>query len=94
MWSARRFAPIRIVKLLSRIEPQTFSLSRKRVQVRTEINVEGPPVKAVPEGVRSRHTLQSFLFQSGTRMYAKTEHHRHQKGLRVKEQTLPKLHKT
>ena len=40
-------------------QPQTFSLSRKReacvaLECETEKNIEGPPVKAVPEAVRNR----------------------------------------
>ena len=41
------------------VEPQTFSLSRKReasvaVECETKMHAEGPPVKTVPETVRRR----------------------------------------
>ena len=49
------------------VEPQTLSPFRKReasvaLERETEMNIEGPPVKAVPKAVRNRPTPQSSPF--------------------------------
>ena len=51
------------------VDPQTLSLSRKRgasvaLECETDMKIEGPPVKAVPEAVRNRATPQSTLFKA------------------------------
>ena len=51
------------------VEPQTFSLSRKRqasvaLEGETETNIEGPPVKAVRESARRRPMPQGSLFEA------------------------------
>ena len=52
------------------VEPQTFSFSRKReasvaLECETEMNIEGPPVRAVPESIRKRPTPHSSPFTAG-----------------------------
>ena len=51
------------------VDPQTFSFSGKRcasvvLECEAKMNIEGPPVKAVPEAVRNRPTTQSALFKA------------------------------
>ena len=51
------------------VEPQIFSLSRTREasvarECETDMNIEGPPVKAMPESVRRRPTPQSSHFKA------------------------------
>ena len=53
------------------VEPQTFfSLSRKReasvaLECETEMNIEGPPVRVVPESIRKRPTPHGSPFLAG-----------------------------
>ena len=51
------------------VEPQIFSLSRTREasvarECETDMNIEGPLVKAMPESVRRRPTPQSSPFKA------------------------------
>ena len=51
------------------VEPQTFPLSRRReasvaLDCETEMSMEGPPVKAVSEAVKRRHTPRTTLFRA------------------------------
>ena len=51
------------------VEPQTLSLFRKReasvaLERETDMNIEGPPVKAVPKAVRNRPSPQSSPFKA------------------------------
>ena len=55
------------------VDPQTFSFSGKRcasvaLECEAQMNIEGPPVKAVPKAVRNRPTTQKCAFQSSARM--------------------------
>ena len=83
MWFVRLFSLPRICQF---VEPQTFSFSRKReasvaLACETEMNIEGLPVKAVPDVVRNRPTPQKFAFPERYQNVCEAERRRHhQKG--------------
>ena len=56
------------------VQPQTLSPVRKReasvaLEPETEMNIEGPPVKAVPKNGQKKAHAAKFAFHSRTRMY-------------------------